>query len=146
IPLLIGLITLLEYAANIDVRFGIDQLLFREAVIERGGPFPGRISPATSVCFLLLSVSFLLLDAGSARLRRFSQWPALIGAAISFVAVLGYMYGAQQLYQTRPYTSIAIHTSLVIVALVIGFVLARPDRSVARELFSQHHGGLMARR
>jgi PAS domain S-box-containing protein len=144
VPLLIGLVTLLEYVASFDL--GIDQILFREAVIERGGPFPGRISPATSACLILLSLSFLLLDSSSAKLRRFSQWPALIGGAISFVAVLGYMYGALQLYQSRPYASIAIHTSLVMVALALGFMLARPDRSVARELFSKHHGGLMARR
>jgi PAS domain S-box-containing protein len=39
-----------------------------------------------------------------------------------------------------------VHTAILAVALGIGFLLARPDRSIARELFSQHHGGLMARR
>jgi PAS domain S-box-containing protein len=144
IPLLISVITLIEYAA--DVNLFIDQLMFRDAVIHRGGPFPGRISPATSTSAILLSLSLLTLDARSAKLRRFSQWPALIGAAISFVAVLGYLYGAQQMYQIRPYATVAVHTAILAVALGIGFLLARPDRSIARELFSQHHGGLMARR
>ncbi|MEJ0037531.1 MAG: PAS domain-containing protein [Gammaproteobacteria bacterium] len=143
-PLLLGTLTLVEYLTNVSL--GIDQLLFRDAVISRGGSFPGRISPATSTSIILLGISFLLLDATSTRLRRFSQWPALIAAAISFVAVLGYLYGAQQLYQIRPYASVSFHTALLVVALGVGFVLARPDRSIARELFSQHHGGLMARR
>jgi hypothetical protein len=144
IPLLIGFITLLEYVAEIDLF--IDQLMFRDAVIHRGGPFPGRISPATSACTMLLSLSLLTLDARSTRLRRFSQWPALIAAALSFVAVLEYLYGAQQMYQIRPYATVAVHTAILSVALGVGFVLARPDRSIARELFSLHHGGLMARR
>ena len=144
LPLLIGVLTLFQYLA--DMSLGIDQLLFREAVLHRGGPFPGRISPATSASIILLSLSLLLLDSRSAKLRRFSQWPALIAATISFVAVLGYLYGAQQLYQIRPYASVALHTAIVIVLLGVAFVLARPDRSIARELFGQHHGGLMARR
>ncbi len=61
--------------------------------------------------------------------------------------MLGYLVRRRSsCYQIRPYASVALHTALVIVALGVSFVLARPDRSVARELFSQHHGGLMARR
>ena len=144
ISLLIGFVTLLEYVAELNLF--IDQLMFRDAVIHRGGPFPGRISPATAISVVLLSLSLLTLDARSAKLRRFSQWPALIGVALSFVAVLGYLYGAQQTYQIRPYASVSLQTAILCVALGLGFVLARPDRSIARELFSQHHGGLMARR
>src|SRR5689334_17132857 len=40
VPLTIGGLTLFQYATNLNI--GIDQLLFREAVIHRGGPFPGR--------------------------------------------------------------------------------------------------------
>ena len=144
IPLLIGVVTLIEYAADVDLF--IDQLMFRDAVIHRGGPFPGRISPATSINVILLSLAFLTLDARSTSLRRFSQWPALIAAALSLVAVLGYLFGAQQTYQIRPYASISLHTAVLSVVLGLGFVVARPDRGIARELFSQHHGGLMARR
>src|SRR5262249_39816071 len=138
VPLLIGVVTLLEYSLNVS--FGIDQLMFRDAVIHRGGPFPGRISPASAIEAMLLALSFVMLDAGSSKLRRFSHWPALVAAALSFVAVLGYLYGAQQLYQIRPYASVAVHTGLVIAALGLAFAVARPDRNIARELFSQHHG------
>src|SRR5262245_33904312 len=115
VPLLIGALTLFQYISTLNL--GIDQLLFRDAVISRGGPFPGRISPATSTSTILLSLSFLLVDSGSERLRRFSQWPALLATAIAFVAVLGYLYGAQQLYQIRPYASVALHTAVAVVAL-----------------------------
>jgi len=144
VPLVIGSVTLLEYATELSL--GIDQLLFRDAVINRGGPFPGRSSPASAILVMLLGLSFLLLDARSAKLRRLSQWPALIAAALSFVAMLVYLYGADQLYQSRPYVSVALHSAIAIAALGVSFVLARPDRGIAHELFSKHHGGLMARR
>src|SRR5262249_27734478 len=126
IPLLICLVTLFEYLTNIDL--GIDQLMFREAVINRGGPFPGRISPASSISCGLIALSLLLLDAKSMRLRRLAHWPALTGAAFCFIAVLGYLYGAQQLYQIRPYASVALHTACCVLMLGVCFVLMRPDR------------------
>ncbi|MEJ1960164.1 MAG: PAS domain S-box protein [Gammaproteobacteria bacterium] len=142
--LLIGALTLAEYLSATSL--GIDLLLFSDAVIERGGPHPGRISGATATCLTLLGASLLLLDTRHAKLRQLSQWPAIIASAVSFVAVLGYLYGAEQLYQTRPYASVAIHTAILVVALGLGIVFARPDRAIAREIFGPHHGGLMARR
>ena len=144
IALIICSAMLFEYVTGIDL--GIDRLLFREAVLERGGPFPGRISQASSVSCGLIGLALLLLDARSPTLRRLAHWPALAAAAFSGIAVLGYVYGAQQLYQIRPYASVALHTSVCILLLSVCFVLMRPDRAIARELFSQHHGGLMARR
>jgi PAS domain S-box-containing protein len=144
VVLLIGLPTLLEYLTG--TAFGIDSLTFSSAVLARGEPLPGRMSPSTAMNITLIAISLLLLDARNTKLRQLSQWPALIAAAIAFVAVLGYLYGAEQLYQIRPYATVAIHTALLIVALGLGIVFARPDRVIARELFSQHHGGLMARR
>ena len=141
--LLIGLATLVEYLAGVPL--GIDMLMFRDAVLARGGPFPGRISPATATTVMLVAMSLMLLDARNPKLRKLSHWPALLATAISFVAVLGYLYGAE-LFQIRPYASVAIHTALLMVTLGLGIVFARPDRAVAREVFSQHHGGLVARR
>jgi PAS domain S-box-containing protein len=144
VALLIGLVTLAQYLTGLG--FGIDHMMFRDAVTARGGPFPGRISPATALNLILVAVAVLLLDARNLKLRQLSQWPALLAAAVSFVAVLGYLYGADQLNQVRLYASVAIHTALIVVALGLAIVFARPDRAIARELFSHHHGGLMARR
>jgi PAS domain S-box-containing protein len=144
LALLIGSLTLAQYIAGTD--FGIDRLLFHDALIEKGGLYPGRISQATSTGLTLLAVSVLLLDVRSPNMKGLSQWPALIACAISLIAILGYLYGAEQLYTIRPYASVAFHTALLVAALGAGLVLVRPDRSIARELFSHHHGGLVARR
>ena len=142
--LLIGALTLLEYA--IGMSLGIDRILFSNALVGVQDAYPGRISQATSTCLVLLGTSVLFLDARSPALRRFAQWPALVAAAIGFIAVLGYLYAAEQLYQIRPYASVALHTALLVVALGLALVFVRPDRSIAMEVFSKHHGGLAARR
>jgi PAS domain S-box-containing protein len=142
--LIVGALTLGEYITGES--FGIDRVLFPQAVAEQEGAYPGRISQATSTCLVLLSLSVLLLDSGSRGLRCVAQWPALAAAVIAFIAVLGYLYSAEQLYRIRPYASVAIHTAMTVLALGLALVLVRPDRSIAMELFSKHHGGLAARR
>ncbi|HVF25907.1 MAG TPA: hypothetical protein VNA23_08460, partial [Anaerolineales bacterium] len=58
VVLLIAGLTLGEYLSNLD--FGIDQLLFQDTASVT--PFPGRMSHAAAVNFLLLASSLLLID------------------------------------------------------------------------------------
>jgi PAS domain S-box-containing protein len=144
VALIIGCSMLGQYFSGQS--FGVDLLLFRDALLFHGGPYPGRISPATSSGLVLLAAALLMMDSRSATLRWLSQGPALLASVIAFVAVLGYLYGAEQLYQLQTYASIALHSALLIVLLGVAVLLLRPDRSVVTEFFSHHHGGLMARR
>ena len=144
VPLTIGSLTVVEHLT--DVAFGIDLLMFRDTILAMGGLHPGRISPAISTCLTLCGISMLLLDASSARLRALSQWPTLLAMVIAFIAVLGYLYGAEKLYHISPYATVALHTALVTVLLGSGIIVVRPDLAIAREIFSAHHGGLMIRR
>jgi hypothetical protein len=49
-PFLVGLVTLSEYA--FDLKAGIDELLFREAVRAANVPFPGRMSHVTALALM----------------------------------------------------------------------------------------------
>jgi len=144
VPLAVGTLTVIEYLTGANL--GLDLLLFKDALIAQGGPNPGRISPATSACLALLSIAMLLLDVRSARLRWLGQWPALASIIIAFIAVLGYLYGAEQLNHVKPFATVALHTALLTVMLGCAILVVRPDRSIASEIFSMHHGGLMIRR
>ena len=79
----IGAVTLLEYGLGRDL--GIDQLLFREAVLAEGGPFPGRPSPAAALNLLLVGLALLTLDAGPVLLSPLFAIPALLIALLSAV-------------------------------------------------------------
>lgn len=56
----LGLLTLGEYAFGWDL--GIDQLLFDDAGLSPGAPFPGRMALMTAVNFTLLAAALLLID------------------------------------------------------------------------------------
>src|SRR3974390_176783 len=56
---LVGLVSLVEYVAGADL--GIDTLLFRGRLLADRGAYPGRVSPATALCFSLLGSALAFL-------------------------------------------------------------------------------------
>ena len=141
----VGLLTLLEYVVN--VRLGLDQILFGKSAEDTGDVFPGRMSPATAFDLVLIGAALLTLDVQLSRSRR---WPAqdftIIAAIITLLAFIGYFYGVETLYQIGPYFTIALHTVVAFWLLCLGILFARPDHGVMAVFISDNLGGLLARR
>jgi len=140
---LLGLLTLSEYLFGWDL--GIDQLLFEEPLGAVGTPSPGRMAPATAFNFLLVGMALLSLDTAHVQ-RISSQLLALLAALIAFLALLGYLYGAEALYAIVPYTTIALHTAALFLILCSGILFARPDQGIMVIISSDNLGGVLARR
>jgi PAS domain S-box-containing protein len=141
--MVIAALSLAEYA--VGPIGSLDPWLLPSGV-DSFGPHNGRMSPPTSWALLLLGFSILFLDAPAVLLQRVSQGFALMAAVIACVVVLGYVYGAIQLYQLGPYYSFAFPTAVVVALLASAVLFARRERDFPRELLSRHYGGLMARR
>jgi hypothetical protein len=141
--LLTGLLTLIEHTDR--VALGLDTALFHRSMIAGGGVYPGRMSPATALGFLLLGSSLLALEAG----RR---WPflfqgcTLLSTLNGLIAVAGYIYGVHSLYGVAAFSSMALHTAALFVVAGLASVAARPQAGLMRAVSSEHLGGLMARR
>ncbi|MBI3301003.1 MAG: PAS domain S-box protein [Deltaproteobacteria bacterium] len=141
---LIGLFTLSEYLFGRDL--GIDNLLFQEPLEAVQTSLPGRMAPATALCFLLVGIAVLLLDVETRRGHRPAQLLILMPALISFLALIGYAYDIQAPYGVAPYSSMALHTALTFTVLSVGVLGARPDRGLMTILTSDSAGGVIARR
>jgi len=141
---LVGLVTLVEYLAGVNL--GIDTLLFRSRLVAAGQLYPGRMAPATALCFCLLGSALLFLDART----RHGRWPAQFLASITILiggtALYGYSFGFRAFYQISSHTAMALHTSLLFVGLGFGALLARADRGWLSVIFSERLGGALARR
>src|SRR6185312_12596947 len=109
------------------------------------GPHSGRMSPPSSWALLLVGFAIAFIDARATVLQRLSQGLSLMAAAVACVVMLGYLYGATQLYHLGPYYSFAFPTALAVALLASGALFARRDRDFPRELLSRHYGGHMAR-
>jgi PAS domain S-box-containing protein len=142
--ILIAVLSLVEYLAGIDL--GIDQLLYRDAAKSVGVIHPGRMSFAAALSLSLAGTSLLVLDVETRRGHRPAEWLALWVALISFVALLGYLYGVQSLQRIGPYASMALHTAAAMFLLSIGTLLARPARGLVGLLMTKGAGGAMGRR
>ena len=129
VVLLVGFLTFLERMFGFD--FGIDLLLFAEQV--RRYPYlpPGQMASNSTVAFTVAGAALLFLDAEPRRSPAWRETLATIGLAISGVAVIGYIYGAQSLYIFDPAAGMALVTAVSFACLHTGILFARPTRGRA---------------
>jgi signal transduction histidine kinase len=124
--------TLVEHIAGIDLR--IDQL-------GRGAADAGRMSPATALSLLLIALALLELTAW------WAEALAVVVILCAHGAVLGYLYGADDLFASGSYASVALPTAVAIYLLALAIVVGehRP-RGVMSLLTHDSPGGMLARR
>ena len=119
---LLGLLTAVEYAFRLNL--GIDELLGHRYSVGIVSP-PGRMSPITTVCFVLAGLSLFLLRSNQG--RRLRHWvPGIAGpvlAAIGAVAGMGYIFGNTNAFGWSHFTRIAFHTALAFLVIGISLVI-----------------------
>ena len=120
--LLIGLLSLSESWLHWNLH--IDELLFKDT---SGNPFPGRMVPATALRFLLVGLALLATDIETRGKRRPTEWLALIVAAISMLALVGYVYGVRSIYGIPGAMKLSWETALGFMVLAVGLLLSRPE-------------------
>jgi PAS domain S-box-containing protein len=144
VVLLVALLTLGEYGFKTNL--GIDQLLLMQPTAASSTAYPGRMSPAAAVNFMLIALALLGLDWQTRQGRRPTQVLALLVGFVGLLAVAGYLYGVKSLYAFSPFSTMAIHTALLCIALSAGLLCARSGAGLLGILTSEGIGGSLARR
>ena len=139
---LIGAVTLGQYVFGYDA--GIDTILLPAGDSTAPSGFLGRMAPHTSVNFTIIGLSFLSL-IGRRRSARVSELLALICAVISYGAVLGHLYGAQQLYGVSNINSMALSAAGLFLICSFGLLAANSASPTVKLLTSDSLGGVTAR-
>jgi PAS domain S-box-containing protein len=129
IVLVIGMLTLLEYLFHWNL--GISQLFFKDYATPLL-QHPGRMSHITALAFALSGMALLLISTGSPAELLIGQGISLIVAAISFLAINGYILGFRSLYRLPGFSSIALHTSLTFFILSFGIFASRPQHGMMK--------------
>ena len=142
VAVLTGVLTLGEHVLGWDL--GIDRILLPAGSVASDAAAPGRMAPATAFNVVLVAIALFFLDARPSVFP--AQYPAMVVALVSFVALLGYAYDVQALYQVGPYASVALHTAAAFLVLSLALMHARPDRGLIRRLTSVGPGGTLLRR
>jgi signal transduction histidine kinase len=142
---LLGGLTFLERLFEID--FGIDLLLFEQAV--RAAPWKphGRMAINSAMSFALLGISLLLLDRPGRRNRQAAQGFALAAFLIAFLAILGYAYGVGPLYTVGQFSGgMAFVTAVSFAVLSLSVIFARSTEGLAALFTNDRASGVFSRR
>src|SRR5262245_35094939 len=99
----IGILTLSEHLIGWNLH--IDQLLFKEPLGAIATTSPGRMGPNASLSFALAGISLLLLHGR--RATSLAQIMAALFGLFALVAIIGYTYGASELFIIARYTGVA---------------------------------------
>jgi PAS domain S-box-containing protein len=127
--LAIGAVTLVEYAAGLEV--GLDQWLVSAPLDEFQTAAPGRMSMLSAICIVLCAGALLLEHRAGQRARAATRALATCAAIVALISLLGYLYGAPLLY--RPFTAssaIAPHAAISFLLLSIGIVVLHPQHGL----------------
>ncbi len=138
--LLIAAISLATYFFNLDIN--IDNLFITDIYSVE---YPGRMSPATAFCFILLGTSLWGAHASSRRVRVITQYSLLVIILVSLVSIVA--YALQIPGESRGFFihSMAIHTSILFILLTLALSLKNPTLGFANLLFGKNAGSALMR-
>lgn len=140
--LLLAALTLAEYVLGLDL--GIDEALVRDP--SRAAMFPGRMAPATALSLTCLGAALVGMRVRLPSGAHPLQWFAVPTALAGFLATLGYLYDVRELYRVEPFSSVAVHTAVLLMVVAIAYAFVVPDNGVAQLLSGASAGSLLARR
>jgi PAS domain S-box-containing protein len=136
---LVGALKMIHLLHGPDL--AIDRLLFRSRNVANN-----PMAPNTAVCFVLCGTALLTLDVRLRHGVRPAQACALIAAALSLFAVIGYAFNVSALYVVKSFFPMAMHTAAMFLLLAAGILFARPDRGLMKVLSADSQTGAIARR
>ena len=139
----VGGLTLVQYVFG--VQLGIDELLFKDAVVTTGTSNPGRMAPNTALNFVMLGLAALLLRGGPAAVKA-GQGLTLVALALTGLALIGYLFDAQVFVTIAALTRMALHTMGAFFCVCLALLLVRCDEGFMAVFVADSGGGFVARR
>ncbi len=136
VVVLIGALSLSEYLFKQDL--GFDQLFVRSLAAHLV-VIPNRMSPITALCLMLIGAGWLLIGS------KLSQYFSICVAFLSLVALIGYLFNSQALYEIPGYGSIAFPTALTLLILSLAILVMRPTVGIMRLMTANLTGGKAVR-
>ena len=115
----------------------LDEFLFG----ARFASAPARMGTHTAIALTSVGTALITLDFRTPRGWRLADPLLYLGLAVSLAALAGYFYTAESMHGIM-----SAQTSIAVMLLCAGALLARPDRGLMGLLLSSSPGGEMARR
>lgn len=141
--LVFAIFTLSEYLLDKD--FKIDEFFFPDPYSDKRWP-PGRFAPITGINFIFISTALLLHTINSSRFVKFTQGLMMIAWIASVQALIGYVSGNTYSFGSAFYTQIALHTSILFIALTMANLLVWRNEGYLKHLTGDDVAGKVGRK
>ncbi len=133
-----GLLTGLEYLLGVD--FGTDRLFMANRLSDWKLPLVGRFALNSAIGFSLAGISLGTLRRRTG--KPLSEILALLLVLLSYLSIVGYLYGASSLYDHV----MAVHTAILFGMLGMGLVCGASRQVVLQIVLTPFAGGIAARK
>lgn len=133
-----ALATGLEYLLGIDL--GIDRLFMAHRLRDWNLPLPGRFTVNSAIGFFLAGISLLTLRRRAG--RPLSELLAVLLVLLSYLSVIGHLYGASFLYDHF----MAVHTAVLFGVLGVALVCGAWRHPLLEIAFTPLAGAIAARK
>ena len=140
----VGGLSLYEYLRGSGS--GFDTLLFGDEVRQLGFYPPGRMAINSAGAFLLFGLALVSISHDQRKHDLRSQMFATPGLFIALVAILGHLFGVKGMYSMAQTSGMALSTSIAMLVLGAGVLVAVRDRGVAVLLLDEGPAGVLTRR
>jgi two-component sensor histidine kinase len=127
--------SLIEYF--IDIPLDIDNTIIQDQI---SSGVSGRMSPATSFCFLLLSLGFFNSIQKNKWIKQASNNCFLLVLVISFTSFVSYVMQVPMEHKIHFFQTMAIHTSFSFMILSFVALLRLPSYGFTKFLFGKQAG------
>lgn len=141
IVVLIGGLTFIEYAGNIDLH--IDQLLYSQSGDIRSVLPSGRMAPITSLSFLLIGLALTLLNIK--KFIKVTQVIAFVVGLIGLLVLIGLAFHVKTPYVPAFYLYASFHAALNLIFIFIAILFVHPEHGFADFLVNKTEGSRFAR-
>jgi signal transduction histidine kinase len=137
-------LTLYEYLRGGESRF--DLLLFASRVHQVSAAPPGRMALNTAGTFLLMGLGLLSLSHDQRKRDFRAQLFVAPGLVIALVALLAYVFAVSEVYRFAQGSGMGLATSIGLLLLGSGTLVAVRERGVASLLMDEGAAGVLTRR
>ncbi|PQJ82188.1 hypothetical protein BTO16_06190 [Polaribacter glomeratus] len=127
--ILIGLITLFANAGFYF--FDIDNFLINDVFHEIN---PGRMSPTSSICAVLIGISFLRFKSNNTVFLKLSNHTSKIASIISLISLISYILIIPQENKIPIFKTMSLHTSILFFVISLELMFRR-KKSIFNKLF-----------
>lgn len=147
LAIIVGLVAVVEFTEFwYEPRFGLDLLLFHDALLAAPWHPTGRIALNSSATLLLMSLALISVTHDIKKRDLRSQLFASAGLMIAIIALLGYVFGVRGLYAFSDNSGMALVSVVCFLVLGVGILFAQCERGLSALLADHGAAGVMTRR